>query len=108
MRSYKDSDATGADAQAAKDRSPDLSDMELAHDLLHWASELINGVLERNRIGTPLQMISFLSGAKQDADVADAILTGGEVAEALPHVAVADQELKMAERYAGWREGESA
>lgn len=67
----------------------DHADLELAHDLMRWASELINGVLERNRIGTPLQAISFLSGAKQDVDLAD-------------------RETGMAERYLGWRDDEPA
>lgn len=60
--------------------------LSLAHDLMAWASELVNGVLERNRLGTPLQAISLLSGAKQDAD----------------HSA---REIDMAERYMGWQEG---
>lgn len=63
----------------------DHEDLALAHDLAHWMAELINGVLERNRIGTPLQAISFLSGAKQDADNAD-------------------REVSMAERYLEWKD----
>lgn len=66
----------------------DGADMSLAHDLLHWAAELISGVMERNRIGTPLQTLSFLAGAKADADLAD-------------------REVTMAENYAGWT-GEQA
>jgi hypothetical protein len=63
----------------------DHEDLQLAHDLAHWVAELVNGVMERNRIGTPLQAISFLSGAVQDANLAD-------------------QELGMAEKYLGWSE----
>lgn len=63
----------------------DHRDLTLAHDHMHLASELINGVMERNRMGTPLQAISLLSSAKQDAD-------NGE------------REIGMAERYMQWRE----
>lgn len=66
----------------------DHQDLELAHDLLHWASELINGVLERNRIGTSIQALSLLAGAKQDVDNAD-------------------REATVAERYLQWK-GEGA
>lgn len=64
----------------------DHDDLVLAHDLMAWASELVNSVLERNRLDTPLQAISLLSGAKQDAD----------------HSA---REIDMAERYMGWKGG---
>lgn len=67
----------------------DHDDLELAHDLMAWASELVNSVLERNRLDTPLQAISLLSGAKQDADHSI-------------------REIDMAERYMGWREGKTA
>lgn len=60
--------------------------LTLAHDLLHWASELVNGVMERNRLALTLQMVSFLSEAKRDADLGD-------------------QQLNMAERYMDWKEG---
>jgi hypothetical protein len=67
----------------------DHADLELAHDLMHWASELINGVLERSRIGTPMQALAFLSGAKADVDNAD-------------------REATMAERYMQWKNGGAA
>lgn len=67
----------------------DHEDLQLAHDLAHWVGELVNGVMERNRIGTPLQAISFLAGAKQDADNAD-------------------REVTMAERYMNWQSDEPA
>lgn len=76
-------DASAAIAKLAEDRSSDLSDLELAHDHMHIASELINGVMERNRIGTPLQAISFLSEAKRDADLGE-------------------RAIEMGERYLGW------
>ncbi len=62
----------------------DHADFQLAHDLLHWAAELINGVMERRRLESTMQEISLLSGAKRDADVAD-------------------KELRMAERYMNWK-----
>jgi hypothetical protein len=67
----------------------DHDDLQLAHDLAHWVAELVNGVMERNRIGTPLQAISFLAGAVQDANLAD-------------------REMGMAEKYLGWTEGGAA
>ncbi len=81
-----------ADASPPKDGKPardgyaarDHADFQLAHDLLHWAAELINGVMERRRLESTMQEISLLSGAKRDADVAD-------------------QELRMAEKYMEWR-----
>jgi hypothetical protein len=69
--------------------SQDHDDLQLAHDLAHWVAELVNGVMERNRIGTPLQAISFLSSAIQDANLAD-------------------REIGMGERYMGWTEGGAA
>lgn len=67
----------------------DHDDLQLAHDLAHWVAELVNGVMERNRIGTPMQAISFLAGAVQDANLAD-------------------REMGMAEKYLNWREDGAA
>jgi hypothetical protein len=66
----------------------DHDDLQLAHDLAHWVAELVNGVMERNRIGTPMQAISFLAGAVQDANLAD-------------------REMGMAEKYLGWADGKA-
>lgn len=67
----------------------DHADLHLAHDHLHLAAELINGVMDRRRLQSTMQEISLLSGAKHDADLAE-------------------QELGMAEKYMGWRDDESA
>lgn len=61
----------------------DHADLQLAHDHLHLASELINGVMERRRLDLNLQTLSLLSEAKRDADNAD-------------------REAGMAGRYMGW------
>ena len=61
----------------------DHQDLELAHDLLHWASELVNGVMERNRTDLTMQMVSFLCEAKRDADLGE-------------------REITMAEKYMQW------
>lgn len=63
----------------------DHEDLQQAHDHLHLAAELINGVMERRRLRSSMQEISLLSGAKQDADNAD-------------------REVTMAEKYMDWKE----
>lgn len=60
--------------------------LTLAHDLLHWASELVNGVMERNRQALTMQMVSFLSEAKRDADLGE-------------------RAVEMSERYMDWKDG---
>ena len=67
----------------------DQADLQLAMDHMHVAAELINGVMERRRQDLTMQVVSFLSGAKQDADMGA-------------------REIDMAERYMGRREGKTA
>lgn len=63
----------------------DHQDLILAIDLMSWASELVNGVMERRRLDLTMQAISLLSEAKRDADL-------GERAAG------------MADRYMNWAE----
>lgn len=92
-----------------EDASSDASDLRLAHDHLHLAAELINGVMERRRLQSTMQEISLLSGAKADADNADRVLVGdGDPKRAADLTAHADREVGMAERYMRWRNDEPA
>jgi hypothetical protein len=61
--------------------------LQLAQDHMHVAAELINGVMERCRLDLSMQMVSFLSEAKRDADLGE-------------------REIGMAEKYMGWSENE--
>lgn len=63
--------------------------LALAHDLLHWSSELVNGVMDRNRQALTMQMVGFLSEAKRDADLGERAVT-------------------MGEKYMGWSEGKAS
>jgi len=63
--------------------SSDHDQLQLAADLMAWASEILNGLLERHRKDYPLQMLAFLNGAKRDADLGK-------------------QEAEMGDRYMGW------
>jgi hypothetical protein len=67
----------------------DHADLELAQDHMHLAAELINGVMERRWLDLSTQMISFLSEAKQDADLGE-------------------RATRMADRYMGWQKGDVA
>lgn len=64
----------------------DHADLLLATDLMSWASELINGVMDRHPHDLTMQVVSFLCEAKRDADL-------GEKA------------VDMADRYMEWKEG---
>lgn len=67
----------------------DHEDLLLAHDLMGWASELVNTVMERHRMDVNAQTISFMTGARED-------------------LAHAEREVEMAERYMGWSRGGAA
>lgn len=45
--------------------------LALAHDLMAWTSELINGVLDRNPMSINTQTVSLLCEAIHDVDIAD-------------------------------------
>jgi len=67
----------------------DHAQLELAMDLMHWAAEVINGVMERRRKDLTMQAISFLSEAKRDADLGE-------------------REVRMADKYLNYKQGEVA
>lgn len=68
----------------------DHADLALAHDLMAWSSELVNGILERRRLDLNMQALSFLNEAKRDADLGIS-------------------QVDMADRYMQWKqEGKTA
>lgn len=63
----------------------DHADLLLATDLMSWASELINGVMDRHPHDLTMQVVSFLCEAKRDADLGI-------------------QQTGMADKYVQWQE----
>lgn len=49
----------------------DSTDLQLVHDHLTTAAELISELMDRHRMDLSMQTLTFLAGAKQDADLAD-------------------------------------
>lgn len=82
----------------------DHADLQLALDHMHLASELVNGVMERRRMDLTMQMVSFLSEAKHDADLGVAVVAEGDPAEAPPYLEAAERAIGMAGRYMNWSE----
>jgi hypothetical protein len=88
MFSQQDASSPAGDKPASRGFTRlDHDALQLAQDHMHVAAELINGVMERRRLDLSMQMVSFLSEAKQDADLGERAVT-------------------MAEKYMGWTEGE--
>ena len=86
----------------------DVCNLQLAHDHLHLASELINQLMEAKRMDLTMQMVSFLSEAKQDADLGVAAVDRGDAAGASSLAKHAERAVTMAEKYMNWREANSS